>query len=1274
MATSKFNDEQLRIAGEFIQQNLGNPALIAEKAAAFGVTVPDILAAANAVNAPVTAAQVTEYFRPTSYQPAAGWSPTQLADAGNFIAQNINDLGAVEAARAAVEQATGLNISSADILAAAAAAQKPPELSRAMADVLSGDVYGGMTARQAYDWINQGIIDQPQMSAQAAQQVMSDLGISSRDVAQAALLDPRISAGAQYALVSNPLYQQGQQTGLAALNANINNFIANALQYQTPAQARQSLENALQSGVLTAGRSLNEYDVQRATGKTLNDLFRTAVKGPQVLGPLNALPGLTESYVPPTAPPPEAPPPALTAGQEGLDPGTAIVGNIPTSAQVRIPQLDTEFRASAPRTPVYDRLGRVTGYEYTPAAKLTPATGSTVFSWTPPGVTSRPRQLLSMQDVPGATFDPVTGEARMPLSASQRFARDRAQLDRDFRQMYAAQAAQDSSLPAQAPASAAQAFRELAMSDPETAMQLKLRDIGQQRFDPAKADMAVRARYGAEPAQAAISSLFAPFINRNMATLQGLAKLQNPVTYSQRRPDVAAAYAALSPEKKKEFPTLLDYEVYHYNTFGKNEDPTLPNPLEQVGKLQSPYSTAFFSKGGEASTEDFIKKQSGGDVSRGTLPPVRLADGSPNPDEVPSVIDEREEVRSESQRMLNRLSSQSKLPPGLQRTIQGARARQGESMIPAAVPARDVMAGMFGAQAMNPGSEAYRTGQALANSPPVEVLKAPAKIASAAGDAATALAALGGAGVIRAKGSNIPMFPESMERGLSYFASEKIRGDTPAQLLAKNKELLRTGEMPDLHEAIINQNKALEKDVAVDEWVNRNLNKYLRSQFASTDDPVRALLDRENKPLSSVQATLERLDRLNMGRASPVVQMSRERYGFPEEGLAQSQAAKDWEFISDRSMRIRDVKENSRMFSTLEQEVPEWYKKYLQDNPEGASTIHPDTGVIEEIFSHVVDVLRADVREGRISPNALKNVSVDQAVQRTIRFDEEMAKAAKQAEKEAKKDAVISAPRFVDEAFQPSFVDKPGGKWINLPEAVNEGLESCTSIGKAGGWCTQSPGLAEAYGSGSKRLIALVDAEGRPHAQITYKPNYRLEKDDDGTFAVSMLKKDEDPVSSLDTYYEPLVFGLSKQAAEKKLDELLTADVLPKTVTEIKPVGNRFSSPQAMEYASRDPDYVKKVSDTVKNFLQSGNWVGSYINPDLQRFGLYEVTEGQRLPGFSKLIPPGIYSLDDFRRMAMENDMPREILNTWMSKLQGPAPFKHGGPVDKTTAFIKAHA
>jgi hypothetical protein len=74
--------------------------------------------------------------------------------------------------------------------------------------------------------------------------------------------------------------------------------------------------------------------------------------------------------------------------------------------------LDTAFRESSPRTEIPSIPGQ---FEYTPAAKLKPATGAGM-SWTPPSVTSRPRSLLSplaIEQYGGTT------------SASQRFAQDR---------------------------------------------------------------------------------------------------------------------------------------------------------------------------------------------------------------------------------------------------------------------------------------------------------------------------------------------------------------------------------------------------------------------------------------------------------------------------------------------------------------------------------------------------------------------------------------------------------------------------------------------------------------------------------------------------------------------------------------------------------------------------------------------------------------------------------------------------------------------------------
>jgi hypothetical protein len=89
------------------------------------------------------------------------------------------------------------------------------------------------------------------------------------------------------------------------------------------------------------------------------------------------------------------------------------------------PALDPAFRESAPRTAIPSMPGQ---FEYTPAAKLRPATGSG-FTFTPPSVTTRPRSLLSPLAIQGYGGT---------MSKSQIFALNRSLVDRNLRDMLGA--------------------------------------------------------------------------------------------------------------------------------------------------------------------------------------------------------------------------------------------------------------------------------------------------------------------------------------------------------------------------------------------------------------------------------------------------------------------------------------------------------------------------------------------------------------------------------------------------------------------------------------------------------------------------------------------------------------------------------------------------------------------------------------------------------------------------------------------------------------------
>jgi hypothetical protein len=131
-------------------------------------------------------------------------------------------------------------------------------------------------------------------------------------------------------------------------------------------------------------------------------------------------------------------------------------------------------------------------------------------------------------------------------------------------------------------------------------------------------------------------------------------------------------------------------------------------------------------------------------------------------------------------------------------------------------------------------------------------------------------------------------------------------------------------------------------------------------------------------------------------------------------------------------------------------------------------------------MQHVVDTLRNSLAEGRIRPEQLKSgaMSVRGAVLHTHEMDQQVAAAAKAAEK-----LPMSANLEL-----PAVKEYPSGwKWVDLPDPATSSVADKTrvlKIGEQGGWCTRSEEAARTYGSGKYRLKALLDPEGRPHAQI----------------------------------------------------------------------------------------------------------------------------------------------------------------------------------------------
>ncbi len=166
------------------------------------------------------------------------------------------------------------------------------------------------------------------------------------------------------------------------------------------AQGRQYVENLQQDGINAAERAqMLEYATER--GYTFDDLLNAGVD-PSVL--FNRVAQKPKPYVSPNA-------------------GPTVYQPLPSQPDIYgagQPALDVDFRNSAPRTAIPGMPGQ---FDYTPAAKLKPATGAG-YTWTPPSVTSRPRSLLSPREI--QAYGGLT-------SKSQQFAQNRAAIDRSLR-------------------------------------------------------------------------------------------------------------------------------------------------------------------------------------------------------------------------------------------------------------------------------------------------------------------------------------------------------------------------------------------------------------------------------------------------------------------------------------------------------------------------------------------------------------------------------------------------------------------------------------------------------------------------------------------------------------------------------------------------------------------------------------------------------------------------------------------------------------------------
>jgi hypothetical protein len=461
-----------------------------------------------------------------------------------------------------------------------------------------------------------------------------------------------------------------------------------------------------------------------------------------------------------------------------------------------------------------------------------------------------------------------------------------------------------------------------------------------------------------------------------------------------------------------------------------------------------------------------------------------------------------------------------------------------------------------------------------------------------------------------------------------------------AELQAEVEEATKMGDQGYLN-AAMGDLQRVKGYRAVNDWIDRNLTNYVKKEMGTPDDPVRKLAE-EGIIHTPLREDLDRMDYLQATRKAegfPAEGMAQSPLAKQWENLADdairvTKAGKIQEAadISERVLQARteidaytkELDKNflARMgehvgnkdFSPKEAEIlmrmPEIQKaeilgdtkyKELKENlynlmarEQGfekragelnpfVSKLDPETrlysgGVYDLGFDHIVDVLREDVYAGRIRPEQLNKVSMEQAVRRTFEYDQELAKK-------------MEAARQTSRAELPVYKEYPEGlKWVELnrpgdfaaeSDAMGhsvrgyeppEGSPDWTKASGDSGYGGYGHGGWDAIKSGRAKVYSLIDSKGEPHVTVEVAatgmtPEQRQYKIG---FLADQLQKE----------------GKSAEDALRQAEKIYPEE-RKEAITQIK--GKSNAKPKA--------DYIPFVQD----FVRGGNWsdVRDFSNTDL---------------------------------------------------------------------------
>jgi len=288
--------------------------------------------------------------------------------------------------------------------------------------------------------------------------------------------------------------------------------------------------------------------------------------------------------------------------------------------------------------------------------------------------------------------------------------------------------------------------------------------------------------------------------------------------------------------------------------------------------------------------------------------------------------------------------------------------------------------------------------------------------------------------------------------------------------------------------------------VALNNWIDTKVKKYLRNQAGSEADPI----------LKTIESGVEHNFQPTMGDTKYSVRNKRLKVGKPETGIAKTDLGKEFEYKIDSMFdphsseevkailndplpfadpntaeRFRASKLRTEHDLPIENEKDVKALRLLNEIPDKNIYTLSGTNITERLgLNHVSDVLYEDLMSGKLKPEQLNQMSIEKAIRRTAEYDAQKAR-------EMQKAHATSIEGFpVPKAYEDKY------KWVELKHETDpkKTAAALKSEGEMMGHCVGGGDYCYDVEHGTAKIFSLRGPDGKSHVTIEARPHYSAQR------------------------------------------------------------------------------------------------------------------------------------------------------------------------------------